>query len=43
MADRLEVDMIIMGTKGLGGTDMNIGRVTGKVLRFTSIPILLIK
>lgn len=43
MADKLEVDMIIMGTKGLGRTDMNVGRVTGKVLRLTSKPILLIK
>lgn len=43
MADKLEVDMIIMGTKGLGRTDMNIGRVTGRVLRLTSRPILLIK
>jgi SSS family transporter len=43
MADKLEVDMIIMGTKGLGRTDMNVGHVTGKVLRLTSRPTLLVK
>ena len=43
MADKLEVDIIIMGTKGLGRTDANVGHVTGKVLRLTSRPTMLIK
>jgi nucleotide-binding universal stress UspA family protein len=43
MADKLEVDIIIMGTKGLGRTDANVGHLTGKVLRLTSRPTMLIK
>jgi nucleotide-binding universal stress UspA family protein len=43
MADKLEVDFIIMGTKGLGRTDASVGHVTGKVLSLTSRPIILIK
>ena len=43
MADKLEVDIIIMGTKGLGRTDANVGHVTGKVLNLTSGPTILIK
>ena len=36
LADKLEVDIIIMGTKGLGRTDESVGHVTGKVLSLTS-------
>jgi urea-proton symporter len=43
IADKLEVDIIIMGTKGLGRTDSSIGHVTGKVLSLTSRPTILIK
>jgi nucleotide-binding universal stress UspA family protein len=43
VADKLEVDIIIMGTKGLGRTDASVGHVTGKVLRLTSRPTVLIK
>jgi len=43
MADKLEVDIIIMGTKGLGRTHASVGHVTGKVLRLTSRPTILIK
>jgi nucleotide-binding universal stress UspA family protein len=43
MADKLEVDIIIMGTKGLGRTEASIGHVTSKVLRLTSRPTVLIK
>lgn len=43
LADKLEVDIIIMGTKGLGRTDESVGHVTGKVLSLTSRPTILIK
>jgi urea-proton symporter len=43
MADKLEVDIIIMGTSGLGRTDESVGHVTGKVLHLTSRPTILIK
>ena len=35
IADKLEVDIIIMETKG---TEASVGQVTGKVLRLTSRP-----
>ena len=41
IADKLEVDIIIiMKTRG---TEASVGQVTGKVLRFTSRPTVLIK
>ena len=41
IADKLEVDIIIiMETKG---TEASVGQVTGKVLRLTSRPTVLIK
>lgn len=43
LADKLEVDIIIMGTKGLGRTDESVGHVTSKVLSLTSRPTILIK
>lgn len=43
MADKLEVDIIIMGTRGLGRADESVGHVTGKVLHLTSRPVVLIK
>lgn len=43
IADKLDVDVIIMGTKGLGRTEASVGNVTGKVLRLTSRPTILIK
>jgi nucleotide-binding universal stress UspA family protein len=43
MADKIEVDIIVMGTKGLGRTDVSVGHVTGKVLHLTSRLTILIK
>jgi nucleotide-binding universal stress UspA family protein len=43
MADKLEVDIIVMGTKGLGRTDVSVSRVTGKVLHLKSRLTILIK
>jgi urea-proton symporter len=43
MADKHEVDIIIMGTRGLGRTDENVGHLPCKVLHLTSRPTILIK
>lgn len=43
MADKPEIDIIIMGTRGLGRTDESVGHVTGNVLNLTSRPTILIK
>jgi len=43
MAEKLEIDFVIMGRKGLGRTQNNVGHVTGKVLQITSRPVILIK
>jgi nucleotide-binding universal stress UspA family protein len=40
IVDKLEADIIIMKTKG---TEASVGQVTGKVLRLTSRPTVLIK
>jgi nucleotide-binding universal stress UspA family protein len=42
MADRLKVDMIVMGSTGLSNSE-EIGHVSRKVLRMTSIPVMLMK
>jgi hypothetical protein len=42
MADKLELDIIIMGTKGLGRTDANVRHVTGKALNLKSRATILI-
>ncbi|MGH9975442.1 MAG: universal stress protein, partial [Nitrososphaeraceae archaeon] len=43
IAEKLEIDFIIMGRKGLGRSQNNVGHVTGKVLQITSKPVILIK
>jgi nucleotide-binding universal stress UspA family protein len=43
VAEKLEVDIIVMGTKGLGRTEASVGHVTSKVLSLTSRPTVLIK
>jgi SSS family transporter len=40
--DNLNVDMILMGTKGLGDNQSEMGHVTKKVLKFTSRPVVLL-
>jgi urea-proton symporter len=42
MADKLKVDMIVMGSTGLSNSE-EIGHVSRKVLRMTSIPVMLMK
>ncbi|MGC1135854.1 MAG: sodium/solute symporter, partial [Nitrososphaeraceae archaeon] len=43
IAEKLEIDLILMGRKGLGLSQNNVGHVTGKVLQITSRPVMLIK
>ncbi len=42
VADRLNVEMIVMGSKGLGNSKSEIGRVSGRVLKLTSKPVVLL-
>jgi nucleotide-binding universal stress UspA family protein len=42
MAEKLNVDMIVMGAMGLGNTK-EIGHVSSKVLKLTSIPVVFMK
>ena len=41
-ADRLGVDLIAMGKKGLGNTGNDLGHVTRQVLKITSKPVVLL-
>jgi SSS family transporter len=43
VAEKLEIDMIIMGSKGLGNTKGDLGHVCSKVLKLTSKPVVLLK
>jgi nucleotide-binding universal stress UspA family protein len=42
MADKLNVDLIAMGRRGLGNTDETLGHVTRSVLEATHRPIVLL-
>ncbi len=42
VAERLNVEMIVMGSKGLGNNKAEVGRVTGRVLKLTSKPVVLL-
>ncbi len=42
LADKLGVDLIAMGCRGLGGTKDDFGHVTRKVLKLTSKPVVLL-
>ncbi|PIW33444.1 MAG: urea active transporter, partial [Nitrosopumilales archaeon CG15_BIG_FIL_POST_REV_8_21_14_020_37_12] len=42
LADKLKVDMIIMGKKGIGKSASDLGSVTQKVLKNTSKPVVLL-
>jgi nucleotide-binding universal stress UspA family protein len=41
-ADRLNVDVILMGVKGLGNNQSDMGHVTRKVLKMKSKPVVLL-
>jgi nucleotide-binding universal stress UspA family protein len=41
IANKLNVEMIVMGSKGLGNTEAEVGHVSSKVLRLTSKPVVL--
>lgn len=40
LAEKLDVDLIVMGSKGLGLTEQEIGSVAKKVLRLTKKPVI---
>lgn len=42
LADKLKVDMIVMGKKGIGKTISDLGHVTQKVLKLSSKPVVLL-
>jgi SSS family transporter len=42
VAERLNVEMIVMGSKGLGNNKAEVGRVSGRVLKLTSKPVVLL-
>lgn len=42
MADKLAVDLIAMGQKGLGNSEDDVGHVTRQVLKMTSKPVILL-
>lgn len=43
MAEKLGAEMIVIGKKGLGDSDSDFGHVSGKVLKGTSKPVVVIK
>jgi len=43
LADKFNIDMIIMGKKGIGKSTSDLGNVTQKVLQLTSKPVVLIE
>ncbi|HEY9386130.1 MAG TPA: sodium/solute symporter [Nitrososphaeraceae archaeon] len=43
MAEKLEVDMIVMGSKGIGNAKQQVGHVSMRVLKMTSLPVVLLK
>ncbi|NAL77199.1 sodium:solute symporter family transporter [Nitrososphaera sp. AFS] len=42
LAQKLDVEMILMGSKGLGNAEAGIGHVSAKVLRSTTKPVVLL-
>jgi nucleotide-binding universal stress UspA family protein len=43
LAEKLDVDLTVMGITGLGNSDQEIGHVARKVLRTASKPVVLFK
>jgi nucleotide-binding universal stress UspA family protein len=41
LAEKLDVDLIMMGRTGIGNSQVEVGHVTSKVLRLTSKPVLM--
>ena len=42
LADKLKIDMIVMGKKGIGKTTSDLGHITQKVLKLSSKPVVLL-
>jgi nucleotide-binding universal stress UspA family protein len=43
LAEKLDVDLIMMGRTGIGNSQVELGHVTTKVLRLTSKPVVMFK
>ena len=43
LAEKLDVDLIMMGRTGIGNSQVEVGHVTTKVLRLTSKPVVMFK
>jgi urea-proton symporter len=43
LAEKLDVDLIMMGRTGIGNSQVEVGHVTIKVLRLTSKPVVMYK
>jgi urea-proton symporter len=43
LAEKLDVDLIMMGRTGIGNSQVEVGHVTTKVLRLTSKPVVIFK
>ena len=43
LTDKLKIDMIIMGKKGIGKSSSDLGHFTQKVLKLTSKPVVLLE
>jgi SSS family transporter len=43
LAEKLDVDLIMMGRTGIGNSQVEVGHVTSKVIRLTSKPVLMYK
>jgi hypothetical protein len=42
MAEKIEVDMIVMGRAGIGNAKPQVGHVSMTVLKMTSLPVVLL-
>jgi SSS family transporter len=43
LAEKLEIELIMMGSTGIGNSDQDLGHVTRRVLKMTSKPVVLFK
>jgi nucleotide-binding universal stress UspA family protein len=43
LAEKLDIELIMMGSTGIGNSDQDLGHVTRKVLKMTSKPVVLFK
>jgi hypothetical protein len=41
LAEKLDIELIMLGSTGIGGSDQDLGHVTKEVLKMTSKPAVL--